>query len=154
MVKGNNSLMRCTVFGLSRQRNEYWYLWYSKSLTWSFITARIRRMEKVMFSVCSHLGGGAPWPGPEGGLTWPGPGGTPQPGPDRRIPRPSPDGGYPGKGMGYPPGIGQQMEYLIGGGQYASSRGGVPPWDRTADGVLDIRWAECLLFSHRRTFLS
>ena len=82
------------------------------------ITARNRRMAKVIFSVCSHLG-------------------VPQPCPDEGTPARS-GWGYPYPGMGYstsqvrtgrgtpsrdlvpPPGIGQQMEYLICGGQYAS----------------------------------
>ena len=69
-----------------------------------------------MFSqVCVCSGVGVPWPGP-----------------DRVVTRPGPDGGYPSQvqtggtpaksqgGMGYPPGIGLRMEYLIRGGWYAS----------------------------------
>ena len=81
--------------------------------------------------------GGVPWPGSSRGVPQPGPvrgvpqpGGYPppgqvqqrgvlQPGPDRGVP-PNRDGVPPG--MGYPPprSTGQQMEYLIRRGRYAS----------------------------------
>ena len=107
-----------------------------------FFAARIRRMGKVMFSVCSHLGGvpishnalqhfpechGADTGGvpcqvqPEGGV--PCRGGT------------LPGGGYPGQ---VPP-------------PARSGQGGYP--GRTAEGLLNTRRAVCLLRSRRRTFL-
>ena len=102
-----------------------------------FFTARIRRMGKVMFSVCSHLGGGVPishnalqhFPECHGADT--GGGGT-LPGPAGGV------GGFPAGGgtlpggtlVRYPPPsqvrtgggtqVGQQKEYSIHGGRYAS----------------------------------
>ena len=45
----------------------------------TFITARIRRMGKVMFSVCPHLGGGQVSPAWGGGQVSPAGGGSVQP---------------------------------------------------------------------------
>ena len=72
---------------------------------WGFYcnTARIRRMGKVMFSVCSHLGGGVPishnalqhFPECHGAHTW-----------GRGYPARSTRWGVPGRGgtqLGYPP---------------------------------------------------
>ena len=57
-----------------------------------------------------------------------------------------PRGRVPPARDGVPPGQGWKG--------YPLARDGVPPArDRTADGVLDMRWAICLLRSRRRTFL-
>ena len=114
------------------------------SAEWSrtIITARIRRMGKVMFLVCRHLGGTLArlgWGYPSQGWgnflqRWVPPGqGCSTPLSRDGVP-PANDGvppwlemGYPQPGMGYPhpkngvlPWIRQQMEYLICGGWYAS----------------------------------
>ena len=90
---------------------------------------------KVMFSVCSHLGGYPypimPWGTHLGGGTLPGPAG----------------GGYPARSSpGYPAG-GYQVGYPPG----QVRTGGYPV--RTTEAVLTTRRAVCLLRSRRRTFL-
>ena len=124
----------------------FFVLFSIKLLISTIFTARIRRMGKVMFSVCPHLGGvpishnalqhfpechgaagGGTLPGPAGGGTLPG--GVPC------------WGGYPagevpcrgGTHVRYPPGripppsqagggtqLGKHREYLLHGGRYAS----------------------------------
>ena len=73
-------------------------------------------MGKVVFSVCSHPGGGTP-----ARSGW----GVPQPGQDGGTPSRDKvstiqSWGTPIQGWGTPPSIGQQMEYLICSEQYAS----------------------------------
>ena len=133
------------------------------TVCWRIITARIRRMGKVMFSVCPHLGG-YPYPimlcnisqnamgqTPRGeGGTLPGPAGG-------WYPARSSWGGdtLPGSAGGYPAG----GDTLLGGypargyrpGQVRTGERGYPV--RTTEGVLTTRRAVCLLGSRRRTFL-
>ena len=74
----------------------------------SIVTARIRRMGKAMFSVCPHLWGegGGGQPGQEGGGQWGGQLGV--------------GGVQPGGGVWGSAKIGQQNEYSLHGGRYAS----------------------------------
>ena len=132
------------------------------------ITARIRRMGKVMFSLCVSVHTwGVPHPADWGGhpLSRSGLGGVPQPAEgvphsaDRGVPH-SADRGYPGRGYHphswVPPSRGTP---LVG---YSPGRGtpqaGVPPSrgtppTRPAQHVLATWQAVCLLRSRKRIFL-
>ena len=82
-----------------------------------------------MFSVCSHLGGGVPWPGPDGGggtppqvpLHWTWVGGTPMGGTPPQVPLSDMAGGtlMGGTPPQVPPG-----QTWVGG----TPTGGTPPW--------------------------
>ena len=123
------------------------------------ITARIRRMGKVMFSVCSQGGGGQPGGGqvqPGGGVRssrgglGPARGGL---GPARGG---SARGGSgPARGVSGPAGGGQVRlgggSFRLGGGQV--QLGGGVSRDMSTAGVIATRRAVCLLRSRRRTFL-
>ena len=114
-MKNTEEITALLVWKLNRLRRG----WYA------IITARIRRMRKVMFSVCSHPGGG---------------GGTPSQVQVRMR------GGTPaGSVMGYP---------LSRDGGTPQGRGTPRPemGYRTAYGVLDTQRAVCLLRSRRRIF--
>ena len=148
------------TYYLNRPRPSRGYFW--------LITTRIRRMGNVIFSVCLSVhtwgGGGLPWLGQDGGGAgypyqvqmgggYPSQvqmgGGTPA----RWVQM---GGGYPGHGswMGYPfsyPGMWGTPSPARD--EVPPPRDGVtpPPRDRTADWVIDTRWAVCLLRSRRRT---
>ena len=97
------------------------------------ITARIRRMGKVMFSVCLHLGG---YPGQ---VQTGGGGGVIRPGLDGGgIPWSGPDGGYPSQGWGTPcsevdyPSPRQEVDY-------PPVQRGTPPIQRWGTPQIDSR---------------
>ena len=112
-----------------------------------FVTVRIRRMGKVMFSVCPHLGGVRSESSQGGGQV-----------------RVQLEGG-----LGQSPAGGGQVRVQLGGGSGQSSQGGVSPAGggsvQPAGGggsvsgggggsaSCTLLWAVCLLRSRRRTFL-
>ena len=126
------------------------------------ITARIRRMGKVIFSVCLSVhtwGGGYPIQ-LTGGDRVPCPadggGGIPHPADGGGVPHPADGGGgYPlprsGWGGGVPHPV-DRGEPLPRQGS-TPPRGTPPPPTRPAQRVLTTRRAVCLLRSRRRTFL-
>ena len=108
-------------------------------LSWAFLllpTAYVVRREGYvqpggLYPIQPWMGGGGvPQPGPAGGGGTPARsshGGVPWPGlTGRGLPQPDPDRGVPQPGVmgvpnvGYPPGTGQQMQYLIRYSRYAS----------------------------------
>ena len=119
-----------------------------------FITARIRRMGKVIFSVCLSVhtrGNPSPRFFPRSLVL----------GPFGEVPQSWLGGGYPS--IGYPPGrpgwsiplartvLGYPPGQVRMG--YPPARTGVPPQDRIAEQALTMQRAVCLLHSHKRTFL-
>ena len=135
------------------------------------ITAHIRRIPKVLFSqvsVCLHQEG-IPSPSHNTSIGHPISipeyfhwshvlsGGTPVTGP-MSLPGEVPQSqvGVPQSWLGSTPGWGTPGQVRMG---YPPARTGVPPdrmeysRDSTAERALAIRWAVCLLCSHRRTAL-
>ena len=105
--------------------------WCNTGIGVLLITARIRRMGKVMFSVCPHLGGGVLNPRRSHGLSTP-------------LPGLSTGGG------GHSVGGGHSAGGVIQPGGYSARGVGTI---RTTEWVLTTQRAVCLLRSRRRTFL-
>ena len=118
-----------------------------QNLPHSIFTARIRRMGKVMFSVCPHWGGGGQVRVQLGGVrsesSRGGSGQSPARGGQVRV--------QPGGGSGQSPARGGQVS-PAGGGQVSPAGGGGQSTEGGSASCALLR-AVCLLRSRRRTFL-